>query len=108
MMTGSFDPPHNIRSILATCNCAACQCAFNRKRDKANEECKFGRGVKVKRIKTNGHKTRATCIQNGMINITLTGCCLVTLSLVPEILIYFTGRRRIITGNFPSPISGKC
>jgi len=56
----------------------------------------------------NGHKTRATSTQNGTINITLNGCCLVTLSLVPEILIYvyFTGRRKRSTESIHSVISG--
>jgi len=34
--------------------------------------------------KMNGHKTRATSTQNGTINITLNGCCLVTLSWFPR------------------------
>jgi len=41
-----------------------------------------------------------------MINITVTGCCLVTVSLVTEIVIYFKGRRKIITGRLHSLISG--
>ena len=66
----------------------------------------FGRGDKAYRSKTNGHKTRTTCTPNGMVNITLNGCSLVTVSLVTEIPIYFTGRRKIITERLHSLISG--
>jgi hypothetical protein len=76
MMTVSSDLRRNIVTVLVLCKCAASQCAFNRKRGKAKEWCKYGRGDKTKSNKTNGNKTKAIYTQNGMINITVTGRCL--------------------------------
>ena len=106
MMNVRCDLRREIRRLLAACICVACQIGFNRKKEKTNVEFKSGRGVKAKRSKTNGHKTRTAFNQNGMVNITVTGCCLVTLSLVTEIPIYFTERRKIITGRLHSLILG--
>jgi len=53
-----------------------------------------------------GNKTRNTSTQNGAINITVSGCRLVTLSLVPEVSVYIKERRKIITGGLHSLISG--
>jgi hypothetical protein len=106
-MTVSSDLGREICSLWEACKCAASGFIFNRKLSKVNEECKFGSGVKAKRSKTNGQKTRATCTHNAMINMALTGCCLVTLSLIADIFTYFKGRRklnaeiihRLISGN---------
>jgi hypothetical protein len=77
-MTVSFDLRRNIGTVLGLWKCAINQCALNIKREKTNEESNCRRGIKAKRSKTKGHKTNEIYTKNGMININLTGCSLVT------------------------------
>jgi hypothetical protein len=78
MITLSFALRPDICTILALCKCAATQCAFNLKIEKTNEKCTCGRGVKIKKSKTNWYKTKAIYTQNVMMNVTLTGRYTVT------------------------------